>query len=409
MNINRCLSLLAVLCIAVGSSAQKKNFTYKFYGQVRGDLFYNSRANEEIVDGLFHLFPKDIEKDADGNDLNATANGSFYLLYTRLGIDITGPNVGSAATSVKVEADFRGSGSNFAMFRIRHAYVNLDWGKSAVLIGQNWHPLFGDVSPQMLNLSTGSPYQPFSRAPQIRYRFEQNKLQLTAAAVWQLQFLSTGPNGKSEEYIKNGCVPEIYVSADYKAGGWLAGAGMEVMSLSPRTQSVVGKNTYKVRERITSFSFEAHAQYRDSKWFIAGKSLLASNLTQVCMPGGFGVTDIDPRTGEQKYTPFRNSMTWVNVVYGTKWKPGIFFGYMKNLGTAEPIKGKDLVHGIGLNVDQMFSTNIQLSYNLPHWKIGAEYSPSIAWYGDKNLANGKVINTHSVTNHRILGVFMYMF
>jgi hypothetical protein len=135
MEMKRNLLLLIGLCMAVCVQAQKKNFSYKFYGQVRGDLFYNSRANAEIVDGLFHLYPKDVALDADGKDLNASPNGSFYLLYSRLGIDVQGPKVGSAKTSLKLEADFRGSGSNWAVLRIRHAYVNLDWGKSAVLIG----------------------------------------------------------------------------------------------------------------------------------------------------------------------------------------------------------------------------------------------------------------------------------
>ena len=84
----RNLLLLIGLCMAVCVQAQKKNFSYKFYGQVRGDLFYNSRANAEIVDGLFHLYPKDVALDADGKDLNASPNGSFYLLYSRLGIDV---------------------------------------------------------------------------------------------------------------------------------------------------------------------------------------------------------------------------------------------------------------------------------------------------------------------------------
>ena len=85
----RYLLLFAALYMVTAGHAQKKNFSYKFYGQVRGDLFYNSRANAEIVDGLFHLYPKDKNLDADGNDLNATANGSFYLLYSRLGVDVT--------------------------------------------------------------------------------------------------------------------------------------------------------------------------------------------------------------------------------------------------------------------------------------------------------------------------------
>ena len=45
----RYLLLFAALCMVMAGHAQKKNFSYKFYGQVRGDLFYNSRANAEIV------------------------------------------------------------------------------------------------------------------------------------------------------------------------------------------------------------------------------------------------------------------------------------------------------------------------------------------------------------------------
>ncbi|WP_102409228.1 DcaP family trimeric outer membrane transporter [Parabacteroides bouchesdurhonensis] len=388
--------------------AQKKDFTYKFYGQVRGDLFYNSRANAEIVDGLFHLYPKDIAPDADGKDLNATANGSFYLLYSRLGIDITGPDIGKAATSVKIEGDFRGAGSNWAVLRVRHAYVNLDWGKSSVLIGQTWHPLFGEVFPQMLNLSTGAPFQPFNRSPLLRYRYKNGNWQLTGAAVWQLQYLSAGPNGKSEEYIKNSCVPEFYAGVDYKKPGWMVGAGVELLSLVPRTQNEINGKIYKVSERVTSLSAEAHVKYQNDNWLVMAKTLLASNLTQTCMLGGYGVTSVDPRTGEQEYAPYRHSMTWLNIVYGKKWKPGLFLGYLKNMGAGESLVGK--TYGVGLDVDQVFTANIQMSYNLPHWKIGIEYSPSLAWYGDVDMQDGgKIYNTHSVTNHRLLGVCIFMF
>ena len=147
--------IIASLCllISAGSFAQLKDFSYKFYGQIRTDFFYNSRANEETVDGLFYMYPKDKVLDPDGNDLNSTSNSSFYTLYTRLGVDVAGPKLGNAKTSAKVEIDFRGSGTSYSTVRIRHAYFNLDWGKSAVMVGQYWHPLFGDVSPQILNLS----------------------------------------------------------------------------------------------------------------------------------------------------------------------------------------------------------------------------------------------------------------
>ena len=396
------LSLVLPLC------AQKKNLSYSFYGQVRGDLYVDSRASQEIVDGLFFLYPKDHAYDADGHDLNASPTGSFYLLYSRLGLDVQGPTIGQAKSSLKLEVDFRGYGSNWALLRIRHAYANLDWGKSAVLIGQTWHPLFGEVTPQMLNLSTGAPFQPFNRSPQVRYRYQNRGWQLTATALWQLQYLSTGPNGKSEEYIKNSCIPEFYFGIDRKGNGWQVGAGVDVLSIVPRTQNVVEEKTYKVSERVTGVSGELHAKYQNKDWFIAAKTVWGTNLAHTCMLGGYGVTAIDPRTGEQDYAPYHHATAWFNVVYGKKWKPGLFVGYLKNLGANAPIIGA--TYGTGLDVDQVFTTNWQLSYNLPHWRLGVEYTPSMAWFGSVDKADGgRVRSDHHVTNHRVVATMSYQF
>ena len=183
---------------------------------------------------------------------------------------------------------------------------------------------------------------------------------------------------------------------------------MEILSLVPRTQNEMDGKIYKVSERVTSVSGEAHVKYQDANWLVMAKTLLASNLTQTCMLGGYGVTSIDPRTGEQEYSPYLFSTSWLNIVYGKKWKPGLFLGYLKNLGANEALVGK--TYGVGLDVDQVFTTNLQLSYNLPHWKLGVEYSPSIAWYGHVDLQDGgRIHDTHSITNHRVLGVLIYTF
>ena len=407
----RYLLLFAALYMVTAGHAQKKNFSYKFYGQVRGDLFYNSRANAEIVDGLFHLYPKDKNLDADGNDLNATANGSFYLLYSRLGVDVTGPNIGKAVTTAKLEADFRGSGSNWAVLRIRHAYVNLDWGKSAVLVGQTWHPLFGDVSPQMLNLSTGAPFQPFNRSPQIRYQYKANsRVQLTASVLWQLQYLSSGPKGMSEDYIKNSCIPEMFVGADFTpADGWLMGLGAHMISLKRRTCTEWKGQIFKVKDRVAAFSYGAHLKYSGRNYTFAAKTLMASALDHTALLGGYGVSSVDSRTGEQGYTPFRHSTTWVNFAYGTKWRPGVFVGYTKNLGTGKSLVSADKVYGMGLDIDQLITVSLNVSYNLPHWKFGFEYCPATAYYGTTDLESGRIEQTHAITNHRILGLMMYYF
>lgn len=406
----RILLLLACALSLLPAAGQKKNFSYKFYGFVRGDLFYNTRANMAPVDGNFCLFPLDERLDANGEDLNATPNGSFYTFTSRLGLDVAGPNVGKAATSAKIEVDFGGFSSSNTMLRIRQAYVNLDWGKSAVLIGQTWHPLFGAVVPDMLNLSTGAPFQPFNRSPQIRYQYTTSKVKLTASALWQLQYLSSGPKGMSEDYIKNSCVPEFYVGADFTpANGWLAGAGVHLISLKPRTSSEWKDKIYKVNERMTTYSYEAHLKYTGRNYTFAAKSLMASCLDQTALIGGYGISSIDPSTGEQEYTPFRHSTTWVNFTYGKKWKPSLFMGYTKNLGSDDALSSPGNLYGMGLNIDQLFTVNVALSYNLPHWQFGFEYSPSTAWYGTNDLKDGRVKDTHAVTNHRAVGLVVYYF
>lgn len=395
--------------------AQKKDFGYKFYGQIRTDLFYNSRANSETVDGLFYMYPKDISPDADGKDLNSFANGGFYTLYSRLGVDVQGPRIfGKVKTSANLEVDFRGSGSSFSMLRMRHAYFNLDWGKSALLVGQTWHPLYGDVVPEILNLNMGAPYQPFSRAPQLRYRFTSQHVVVTAAALWQSQYLSVGPSSnvpgatstaKSQNYIKNSCTPEFYLGADYKSDGLLVGAGLHVSSLTPRLQSEVDGDVFKVNERITSLSGEVHLKYKKEKFMMAAKTLLSSNLTQTSNLGGYGITSVDSRTGEQEYTPLRVSHTWVNLAYGKKWRYAVFAGYLKNLGAKDEVYG---LIGTGTNIDQLTTATAELTYNLPHWKFGAEYSWTGAWYGSNN-PKGKVVDTHLVKNNRVVLAAMFMF
>ncbi|MDR0429232.1 MAG: hypothetical protein LBH58_01985 [Tannerellaceae bacterium] len=400
------VSILVVQCV----SSQQKNFSYKFYGFVRGDLYYNSRSNVEAVDGDFYLYPMDKMPDAEGKDLNANPNSAFYNFSTRLGLDVTGPKTGSAQTSAKIEVDFGGFGMAYYLLRIRHAYVNLDWEKgSSLLIGQTWHPLFGEVMPEVLNLNTGSPFQPFNRSVQIKYQYRKNKISLTASAIYQLIYLSTGPNGKSEEYLKNGVLPELYAGITFRNNGFLGGAGIEMISLKPRLQSMMNDEIYKVDERVTSVSFMAQAQYKTDKLFLAGKTLLASNQTHTAMLGGYGVASIDPKTGRQEYTPSRHSTTWVNAVFGSTWKGNFFVGYSKNLGTTNKLVSPALFYGIGADIDQVLLASAGLSYNLPHWKAGVEYSATTAWYGDTNLSNGKVTNTHSVLNHRILGLLIYYF
>ncbi|MFQ6928204.1 MAG: hypothetical protein ACLRS8_09430 [Parabacteroides merdae] len=76
------------------------------------------------------------------------------------------------------------------------------------------------------------------------------------------------------------------------------------------------------------------------------------------------------------------------------------------MGTADVLVSAT-EYGIGYRPGFLYQ--YRFSYNLPHWQIGMEYMPTTAWYGDTDKAFGKTVNTHSVTNHRILGLVMYYF
>ena len=405
--------IICALCcciLFVTAKSQKKNFNYSIYGFVRGDIYYNSRNNVEGVGGLFYLYPKDILPDADGKDLNATSTSGFYTFTTRLGLDIKGPDVGSAKTSAKVEGDFGGTSNIHFMLRLRQAFVKFDWEKGSTLfLGQIWHPLFGDVVPSVLDLSTGAPLHPFNRSPQINYQYKTGKVKLTASAIYQQMYTSYGPDGRSEKYLKDGVLPELYAGIDYKTENFLAGAGIDMISLKPRLQSIVDGNTYRVNERVTALSYDLHAEYTNNKMRISGKTLLAANQGHNALIGGYGVKDIDKHTGKQEYTPFRHSTSWINFVYGKKYQSCLFIGYAKNLGTPDKLISTDKLYGSGLDIDQYLKLSYGIRYVLPHWNIGLEYTLSTAWYGETNLSNGKVFNTHDITNHRIESVFIYSF
>lgn len=402
--------LLIIALMANDANAQIDNFKFKLYGFVRGDLFYNSRANVESFDGVFLLYPSDRLPDTNGNDLNAVSNSGFYMMTTRLGVDISGPKMVGATSTAKIEGDFAGISGNHTLVRIRQAYFKLNWANgSSLLMGQTWHPLFGEVAPRVLNVSTGAPYQPFSRTPQLNYRYTFGNLSLTAAALFQSQFLSSGPDGKSMKYARNAVIPELFAGVTYKNTHVLLTAGVDILTLKPRTQSVFSGRTYQVDENISTTSFMVAGSYSKKLFSLSAKSVLGQNLSHVTQMGGYGVSEIDPISGEYTYTPFKHITSWLNATYGKKYQGGIFLGHTKNLGSQNSLVATDKVYGQGLNIDRMIYAAGQFSYNLPSLTLGLEYALNTAYYGDIALNNGKVTHTHAVTNHRWMALLAYYF
>jgi len=408
------INLLFVLCFVVLSNlfAQEEasKLTYKFYGFVRTDFCYDSRQSAAANEGLFHLYPLDIKLDAAGNDLNALPNSGFYAFNTRFGVNIAGLKAFDADVSALAEGDFAGYSGSSTLLRIRRAFMTMKWENSALLIGQEWHPMFGGVIPNVLSLNTGAPFNPFNRSPQINYNYKVDKVSFTGAAIWQFQYVSAGPNGKSMLYQRNANMPELYAGVDYKYKGLSFGTFADYLTLQPRSQSIIDNKTYKVNEQLGSFSFGAYAGYSHNLLSIKAKSILGENLSGATLLGGFGITKKDEITGEQEYTNFRHSSSWLNITYGKKYQGGLFAGYTKNLGSQDALISPD-VYGEGMNMNELYRLCGTFSYNIPKFSIGLEYEFTTAVYGvgDRNLSNGLFNETRNVQGNRILGVICYSF
>jgi len=129
-----------------GRRAVLSKLDLEIYGYIKLDASWDS---SEITPGNFALYVNSEQGNSNDDEFNMTAN------QTRLGLKIRGPEAAGAKTSGLIEGDFYGGGAeNKPHFRMRHAYVQLDWPESrlSLLAGQTWD-VIGPLYPNTLNFS----------------------------------------------------------------------------------------------------------------------------------------------------------------------------------------------------------------------------------------------------------------
>ena len=402
------IMILATL-LPVMAQEETKKIAVDIYGFVRNECYYDSRQSMAAAAGLFYLIPLDRNLNELNEDLNAVPSSKMLSTATRFGLRIKGPDVWGAAASARIEGDFDGISGNNTMLRIRQAWIKLSWEKIDLLAGHTWHPMFGDVAPTVLGLSTGSPFQPFNRSPQIRVDYKVNTaFKAYLSGLYQTtQYPSPGPAGASPDYLRDALLPEFYAGFDYAKNGWVAGAGVDFIRLRPRIISGTTTNDRKVSDNISSLSFNAFVQYTQDKFAIKAKSIYGQNMGHLLLLGGYGVSKMND-DGSYEYSNLNQSTSWLNVTYGNKYQAGLFLGYSKNLGSSEELVANPYTFG-PRNIDQVYRISPQVSYNLKHWTFGIEYEMTTVSYGTMDLNNGKVKDTYDVTNNRVFGVMAYYF
>ncbi len=437
---------------------------YKFYGFIRNYFTYDSRESMSGMADLYNYQPYDelwnnAEDPSLSEDLNAQSTFRYLSLTTRVGVNIVGYKWRGTEFGAKIEADFyaglNGTGHSLggkAQLRLRQAYLTLGWdslrmnskdfARVDLLLGQAWHPMAADLS-DVIALSSGAPFGPFSRTPQVKMDARLGKyFTLTAAGIWQMQYMSQGPLGASAEYIAYSKTPEAYLGLSFHDKGFLMRVGAYVLSIKPRHIGIAlddnlqplytkeGANlVVKVKDRITTASPYIYLQYKKGEFSIKAKSILAEAGEHMNMNGGYGVSKINSG-GSYSYTPTRTSSSWISIVYGgkvgaqeekhpQKLQGILFAGYIHNFGTKEALydaNSDGRLDGAEINqyyyyprvpnMNQMWRLTPTLLYTVGRFQLGLEYEITSVNYGDMaqglNAKNGLADKgLHWVTNHRV--------
>ncbi len=402
----------ALSLLSVAAMAQESKPQLKWYGFVRNYAAVDTRESVAGTEDFFYYLPKD-ENIVDGVDLNERTSAKFAAITSRLGLDVTGYEFNGWKMGAKIEADFYNGVSGVtgtAVLRLRQAYATIAKDALSFKVGQAWHPLAADM-PDVISLNTGAPFGPFSRTPlaQVEYKFLPS-LTFTAAALWQMQYVSAGPSGASANYIKYGCTPEMYFGLSFAQDGFTGRVGLDVLSIKPR--NVAGDK--KVNDRITTVSPFLYAQYTDNLWTLKAKAVFAQAGEHINLNGGYGVSKIN-EDGSWEYTPTRNLSSWFSAKYGKKLQGVFFAGYVKNLGTVDSILSPEMLYfskNSFANMNQMWRLTPTVIYNFGKLALGLEYEVTSVEYGswDTDFAKGLATkDLHWITNHRVQAMLKFSF
>ena len=438
---------------------------FKPYGFIRNYFVYDSRESISGTGDLYNYQPRDNVWNTDDpalrEDLNAVSTFRFLSLTTRVGLNIVGYKWRGTEFSGKIEADFYAglstksgspvsftgvhSVSGVAQFRLRQAYVSLGWDSLPMLggkdyarvdltLGQAWHPMAADLC-DVISLASGAPFGPFNRSPMVKMDARLGKyITLTAAGIWQMQYLSTGPYAQSADYMLYGKTPEAYLGLSVHHKGFLMRVGADVLSIKPRN---LGKTVptpgdtimVTVKDRLTTASPFLYLQYKKGEFSIKAKTIFAEAGEHMNLNSGYGVKAKNA-DGSWEYTPLRNSSTWISMVYGgkvgkqeekhpQKLQGILFAGYIQNLGTKEDLydgnsdgKPDNIFTPRPNNMIRMWRLSPTLLYTVGKFQVGLEYEVTSVQYGKGGTLDLRGIaqqDLHWVTNHRVQLMTKYNF
>lgn len=413
------LLLLLLPFVAFGQDEAK--FGIKFSGYVKNDIFFDSRQSENLREGHFLLYPLNTSYDSDSADINAQPSFNMLSIQSRLRGEISAPDALGAKTSGVLEAEFFGtSNADINGFRLRHAFVKLNWKTTELIIGQTWHPMFVSAcAPDVVSANTGSPFQPFSRNPQIRVTQKAGPLKIMAAVLSQRDFASTGPEGISSKYLRNSAIPDMQAQLYYAKSTTdlkneiVAGIGGGYKIIKPR---LVTDSSYKTNTKLGSLSAIAYFKIKcnNIQWKLEG--VYGQNMYDMMMLGGYAVqydTVAENLVKDDKqYTNLHVFSVWSDFgVAVKKFQFAIFGGYTRNMGSWHNVSNwtsASSFYARGSNIQSVCRVSPRVVYSTGKFRVALEGEYTAANYGADISSLAQLTNLKTVSNIRVLlGVFYY--
>jgi hypothetical protein len=408
---------------AQNDDTDKSNFGISWSGFVKNDFFLDTRQTVSVREGHFLLYPSNVFLDNNKEDINAQGSINFLSIQSRLTGKITGPDALGAKTSGMIEGAFFGhTNSDINGFRLRHAFVKLDWSSTQLLFGQYWHMMFvPECFPGTISFNTGVPFQYFTRNPQIRITQKLgDKIKLSVAAATQRDFASPGGYTK----LSNTMTPDIQGQLQFNSNDKIIiGITGGYKKMLPR---LVTEQGYKAQNGLGGFTSNAFVKIKTEPVTFKLQGIFAQNAFDGLMIGGYAIKEITDVTKDyREYTPINTLSIWTDIhSNGTKLQTGIFAGFSKNMGSFDEIN--DVIFNSanflyaeylrGYNIDYVYRVSPRIIYNAGKLRLAAEVEHTVAAYaenddnGDVQIDNhGKITESKEVANTRFLFSVYYFF
>jgi hypothetical protein len=406
--------LIALAGTGISLMGQEKNkdasWGIRFNGFVKNDIFYDTRQTVAAREGHFLLWPAPESPDANQQDINANSSFNMLAVQSRLSGRISGPEALGAKTTGKIEGDFFAQANdNINLFRLRHAFVQLSWENTQLLMGQYWNPMFiTSCFPGTVSFNTGVPIQPFARNPQIRLTQKLGDFSLIAAALAQRDYTSRAYNRGSSEFLRNSGIPDMHLHLHYDHSSLNAGAGLAYKTIVPRLAT---EENLKTDAKISGLSAVAFTKLTLKPVTVKLEVLSGQNLTDLLQISGFAVEKIQQSTDFRSYLPLRNISVWGDIhTNGNNLQAGLFAGYTKNRGTQNTILNEDqYIYGFGNNILSLYRISPRILYNSGKVRLALEGEYTSATFGKDYNEYAVPINTNTKGNLRILFSSYYFF